>query len=80
MSGSAVGALFAKSSTLVVGVEDDAATGCLRMYVGHRARGVYALVEDEDAKDELRRAWGGGRHVVTSVPPREVLYTESERP
>lgn len=67
-------------STLVSGVEEDAETGCLRMYVGHRCRGIYALIEDEEAKDELRRAWAQGGHVVVDKPPLDVLWTERERP
>jgi hypothetical protein len=67
-------------STLVVGVENDAETGCLRMYVGHRSRGIYALIEDEEAKDELRRAWAQGGHVVVDKPSLDVLWTERERP
>ena len=67
-------------AALVTGVEDDPETGCLRMYLGHRSRGIYALIEDEDAKDELRRAWAGSQHVVVPKPPLEVLWTERERP
>lgn len=67
--------------TLVVGVEDDAETGCLRMYVGARHQGIYALVEDEDAKDELRRAWAHiGQHVMVAKPPPSALWTTKERP
>jgi hypothetical protein len=72
--------LLMGTSVLVVGVEDDAATGCLRMYVGARYRGIYALVEDEDAKDALQRAWHSSRHLVVDKPPVEALYTERERP
>lgn len=68
-------------SALVVGLEDDEETGGLRVYLGHRARGLYAIVEDENAKDELRRAWAQGGHVTLSPkPPTAVIWTERERP
>lgn len=68
--------------TFVVGVEPDEATGCLRMYVGHRYKGIYALIEDADAKAELRRAWAQTYHghLMVPVPPNSALHTERERP
>lgn len=67
--------------TLVVGVQDDPETGCLRMYVDHRSRGLYALIENEDAKAELRREWAvTTRHLLVTPPPPSCLYLESERP
>jgi hypothetical protein len=74
--------LFSGRGVLVVGVEDDAETGCLRMYVGSRGDGIYALIEDEEAKDELRREWARAftGHLVVERPPNDVLWTESERP
>jgi hypothetical protein len=75
-----IGGLFTGQTVFVVGVEDDAETGGLRMYVGHRSNGIYAIVEDEDAKDELRRAWASLRHVIVGRPPANVLYAEAERP
>lgn len=66
---------------LVVGVEDDASTGCVRMYLNHRSSGIYALVEDEAAQKQLRDAWAGSRHLLlTTPPPESVLFSESERP
>lgn len=68
--------------TLVVGVEDDEETGGLRMYVGARWKGIYAIVEDEDAKKDLRNAWAGSYcgHLTVPIPPRDVLFTDEERP
>lgn len=73
---------FSGRGVLVVGVEDDAETGCLRMYVGSRGDGIYALVEDAEAKEELRRAWARSftGHLVVERPPDNVLWTERERP
>lgn len=78
---SGVGLLLA-GGVLVVGVEDDAETGCLRMYVGSRSDGIYALVEDDDAKEELRRSWAASicGHLVVERPPDEVLWSERARP
>lgn len=69
-------------SALVVGVEDDAETGCLRMYLDSRSRGLYALIEDADAKEALRRGWAASYHGHLTVewPPASALYTEDERP
>lgn len=78
---SAMLSLLIGTGTIVVGVQDDPETGCVRMYVGHRGDGVYALVENEEAQAELRRAWGNHRqHLVVDRPPPEALYTEAERP
>ena len=74
--------LFSGRGVLVTGVEDDAETGCLRMYVGSRGDGIYALIEDEAAKDELRREWARSfaGHLVVDRPPDDVLWTTKERP
>lgn len=74
--------LLSGRGVLVTGVEDDAETGCLRMYVGSRHLGVYALIEDEEAKDELRREWRRTftGHLVVERPPDNALWTERERP
>jgi hypothetical protein len=74
--------MFGPNQTFVVGVEPDAETGCLRMYVGHRYKGIYALVEDEAAKEELLRSWAQSYsgHLMTTCPPNENLYTTAERP
>jgi hypothetical protein len=65
--------LLSGTSTFVVGVEDDP-DGSLRMYVGHRARGIHTHVVDERDKQELRRAWANVMgHVVVEAPPVEAL-------
>jgi hypothetical protein len=68
--------------TLVVGVEDDAETGCLRMYIGARYQGLYALIENEQAKEKLRREWAGSYcgNLLIDPPPDNSLYSEKERP
>jgi len=69
-------------TTLIVGVEDDPETGCLRMYVDHRGRGLYALIEEDEAKEQLRRAWANSSrgHLTVEKPPAHALWTEDERP
>jgi hypothetical protein len=66
----------------VTGVETDAETGDLRMYVGHRYKGIYALVHDEQAKVDLQRGWDStmGGHLMVRVPPNDALFSENERP
>ncbi len=67
---------------LVVGVEDDAETGGLRMYLGARYKGVYAIVTDEEDKATLRYEWdcSRGGHLSTAIPEGECLYTTADRP
>jgi hypothetical protein len=76
-----MGLLNLKTSALVTGVEDDQDGGC-RMYVGARSNGVYAIIEDEEAKEKLRREWGASLmgHLVVDLPPRDCLFTTGERP
>ncbi len=71
--------------TLVVGVEDDtedgALTGDLRMYLSHRSRGLYAILQGEEEKEDLRRAWADATcHLTVEWPPDECLYSEKDRP
>jgi hypothetical protein len=62
--------------TLLTGVEDDP-DGGLRVYLGARHRKLYMLVEDEDAKETFRRAWGGGPHVwMWPVPPADAIFKD----
>jgi hypothetical protein len=60
-------------TTLVVGVEDDP-DGSLRMYVGRRSKGIYAIVDDPAEQDRLRSAWGSGGHLLTAIP--ETLFQD----
>jgi hypothetical protein len=70
-----VGGLFAGTHTLLVGVEDDP-DGGIRVYLGHRGRGLYAVITDADAIEEVRNAWAGGGHVTIPIPPRECITAE----
>jgi hypothetical protein len=65
------------ATTLVVGVEDDP-DGSLRMYVGHRFKGIYAIVDDPAEKEKLRSAWGSGGHLFTAIP--ETLFQDPPAP
>lgn len=63
--------------TFVVGVEDNG-DGALRVYLGHRAKGLYVLVEDEDAKAQVQRAWEGcSGHITIAVPPPECIFKDA---
>lgn len=66
-------------SVLVTGVEDDP-DGMLRAYVGPRYRNQFVLIENESDKDELRRAWAMGGHVVIPSPDPDQVFTERETP
>jgi len=62
-------------TTFMVGVEDhDDPPGSLRVYVGHRYKNIYCIVDDEDAKRDVLRAWGHGGHVLMPLPPADRLY------
>lgn len=64
-------------STIVVGVEDDPETGMLRMYVGARWRGVYALIEDPEDQETLRREWADPtRILVVPKPEPDQLFKD----
>lgn len=69
--------LFTGASTFLVGVEDDPEGG-IRCYLGHRANGLYCVIDDPDAIREVRGAWSMGGHVAISVPPAEFIYSEAD--
>lgn len=75
------GGLLAGTHTLLVGVEDEP-TGGLRLYLGHRSRGLYTVITDAVAIEEVRRAWGsgghGGHHITLPIPPPECVYSDRE--
>ncbi len=72
-----LGALLGvQPATLLVGVEDDPAGG-LRAFLGARWKGVYVLIDDPEAQEAFRRAWGSSGHVwLWPIPPREMLLQE----
>lgn len=78
MSGDAVHGLIAGTHTLVVGVEDDSESGGVRIYLGHRALGAYAVVTDPDTATTIREAWArGSQHLtVLAPPPDRIFYDE----
>lgn len=52
---------------LIVGIEDDP-DGSLRVYVGARYTGIHTHVLDEEAKEDVRRAWPGWGHLFADIP------------
>jgi hypothetical protein len=63
------------SVTLLVGVEEQP-DGKWRAYLGARWKGLYLLLDAEEA-EPFRRAWGTGQHVwMAPVPPAELLHRE----
>lgn len=67
------------NSTQVVGVEDELVDGALKVYVSHRSRGLYVLIDDEDAQRKVRNAWADQRtHVFIPLPPSGCLYQDDD--
>lgn len=62
---------------LVTGVEEDE-SGMLRVYVGPRFNWVYVLIENEDDKESIRRAWGSHTHVLINKPEPDQLFVDEE--
>jgi len=71
--------LYTGNSTYCIGVEDDP-SGALRMYVGARYKGWFALITDETDKESLRRAWASRGHVVVPKPEPDQLFHDELRP
>lgn len=70
--------LLAGTHCLVVGVEDGP-EGMLKVYVDARHRGLYALVEDAEAQQAIRRAWANtSSHLTITIPPPECLFLDSD--
>lgn len=73
-----IAGLITGTHTYLVGVEDDP-DGGLRCYLGARSKGLYCVVEDEDAKADVRRAWGGSLGLITiPVPPPKCIFAEAD--
>jgi len=64
--------------TYLVGIEDGP-DGSLKAYVGHRARGVYCLIDDPEAQTAFRKAWASRAIVTIPTPPPECLFADPER-
>lgn len=73
---SAVG-LIAGTHTLLVGVEDQE-DGGLRLYLKHRSLGMYVVVDDDETKDAVRRAWASGGHITVPTPSPDCVYLDDE--
>jgi len=70
--------LLSGTHTLLVGVEDQD-DGGLRMYLGHRSKGLYVIVDDPEGQRRIREAWaGGGGHITVPVPDGQCVYSESQ--
>jgi hypothetical protein len=78
-SSGGIAGLFDGSSVELVGVEDHP-DGGIRCYIGHRARGMYCIIDDADAIQQTRLAWAGGRRVLMPTPPSWCVFFEGETP
>lgn len=64
--------------TLLVGVEDQP-DGKVRAYLGARWKGIYVLVDAEEAAP-FRQAWASGQHIwMAPIPPSELLHRDDDR-
>ncbi len=67
--------------SLVVGVEEDAETGGVRVYLDARYLSRYAVIDNPEAADEMRRQWRNGlQHLIIEKPPDEAITTDELRP
>jgi hypothetical protein len=62
-------------AALLVGVEREE-NGDLRLYVGARYRGVYALVEAGETADAIVDAWNGTAQHLWLHPAPKALFSE----
>lgn len=78
MSGAAIHGLLAGTHVELVGVEDDPRGG-LRLYLGHRSKGVYAHIDEPAVMAEIKEAWDGYRqHITVPCPPPDCLFYDHE--
>jgi hypothetical protein len=71
---------LAGTHCLVVGVEDGP-DGTLKVYVDARWKGLYAIVEDAEAQEAIRRAWANtSSHLTITKPPPECLFRDPVAP
>lgn len=75
MNGSQVSGLLTGRETLLVGIEEQD-DGGLRLYLGHRSSGLYAVVYDRDVQDDARRLWGLGCPVTVPMPGPDQIFRE----
>lgn len=66
--------LLTGHETIIVGLGETEG-GALKVYLGHRSRGVYCVVTDE-CREGIQRAWDGHTHVVVKKPPSEALFSD----
>jgi hypothetical protein len=69
--------LIAGAEALLVGIADQN-DGGLRLYLGHRSAGQYAIVYDVEVQERVRAAWAGGMPCTVPMPPPECIYVAAE--
>ena len=68
---------FGTPQSIVTGVERNEAG--LKVYVGHRYKGIFCLVNDPVAMREIERAWADiSCHVFIPRPPDDALFHDSD--
>jgi hypothetical protein len=69
------GGLLAGTQVELVGIEDQS-DGGLRLYLTHRSRGEYVVVDDPDVQRAVRATWAGGGRVLIPAPPATAIHRE----
>ena len=68
---------FGEPVTLLVGLEETT-QGALKVYLGHRAKGLYLLVTDAEEQETFRRAWATRQHVwMWPLPPADEIRSDA---
>lgn len=68
--------MFFYGKSLMVGCErmDD---NSLKVYLGARWKGIYAVLPPGDEADEVEAAWGSSaHHVLIPTPPADSIFQE----
>ena len=72
----AFGEIALGESVEVVGIEPDPSGG-LRVWLGHRSKRVYAIVDDPDSRAAIEQAWANkATRLLIPMPPANALGKE----
>ena len=77
--GVGMGDLMTGRTAAVSGLSEDD-DGALKVYVGHRHKGLYLLVDDPVAQEAIRDAWGYGGHVLIPLPEAGQVFADAATP
>src|SRR5687767_14429329 len=75
ITSSPIAALLPGNATLLVGVERET-DGALRLYVGARYRGTYAVIAPGEDTDRVEAAWNGSMGHLWMTPIPDALFCD----